>query len=262
MSLREVHALRRRIREGKFNSPTAGHCKGFVQANLVAIPEKFREDFEFFCMKNPKPCPLLEVIGPGSYITKKLAKDADLRTEIPKYKIFIDGKEEYIVENILDFYRNDLVFFLIGCSFTFENAMLKAGINLTHIERKKNVSMYNTDIKLKASGMFSGNMVVSMRPIHYSNVVEACLITARFPEMHGAPVHVGYPEMIGIKDIRKVDYGDRIVILDSEIPLFWACGVTPQNILLHAKIPIAITHYPGHMFVTDLKDDYFYKDII
>ncbi|MCU0561886.1 MAG: putative hydro-lyase [Desulfobacterales bacterium] len=247
--------LRRLASEGKFAAPTAGYCDGYVQANLVALPEAYAADFEKFCRANPKPCPLLERVGPGTSKTAKLAPGADLVDTLPRYRVWIDGENRHEVPEIRRFYRPDLVFFLLGCSFSFEEALIKAGIALRHVAEKKNVSMYRTSIPLAPVGPFQGEMVVSMRPIHRSRVAQACIITGRYPEVHGEPVHVGYPEMIGIRDITQPDYGDPVPILAEEIPVFWACGVTPQNVLLRARLPFAVTHAPGYMFVSDKKNE-------
>lgn len=252
--------LRRASAGGEFDRPTAGYCKGYVQANMVALPAEYAADFEDFCRKNPKPCPLLEVVGPGSYKTAKLVDGADLRREIPRYTVFIDGKPVHSVQDMTEFYRDDLVFFLLGCSFTFETALLEEGIPLRHVSQNKNVSMYKTNIPLESAGVFHGEMVVSMRPIRHELVVKATLVTSHFPEMHGAPVHVGYPEMIGIKDIHHVDYGDSVEIQEGETPVFWACGVTPQNVLLKVAPPLAITHSPGFMLVSDLRHEHYYQE--
>ncbi len=251
--------LRRLSAEGKFDRPTAGFCDGFVQANLVALPEKWAGDFEAFCRKNPKPCPLLEIVGPGTTRTARLAPGADLLHVIPRYRVWVEGSLREEVADIGHVYRPDLVFFLLGCSFSFEEALMRAGIRLRHVEEKKNVSMYRTTIPLEPVGPFRGGMVVSMRPIHRAQVARACVITARYPEVHGEPVHVGYPEMIGIHDLSRPDYGDPVAIREEEIPVFWACGVTPQNVLLEAKLPFAVTHAPGYMFVSDLKNEDFAK---
>ncbi len=250
-------ALRTRSAEGSFDQPTAGFCDGYVQANLVVLPEAYSADFETFCRKNPKPCPLLEVIGPGAYQTQKLAKSADLTNTIPRYRVWKQGRIHAEVQDVKDYYRKDLVFFLLGCSFSFEEALIKSGIQLRHVEQKRNVSMYRTNIPLQPSGPFKGRMVVSMRPIHHRDVARACMVTGRFPNVHGEPIHVGYPEMIGINDLGRVDYGDPVTIGDKEIPVFWACGVTPQNVLLQAGIPFAITHAPGYMFVGDMRNEDF-----
>ncbi len=249
--------LRRLSAEGKFDRPTAGFCDGFVQANLVALPEKWAGDFEVFCRKNPKPCPLLEIVGPGTTRTRRLAPGADLLNVIPRYRVWVEGSLREEAGDIGHVYRPDLVFFLLGCSFSFEEALMRAGIRLRHVEEKKNVSMYRTTIPLEPVGPFRGGMVVSMRPIHRTQVASACVITARYPEVHGEPVHVGYPEMIGIHDLSRPDYGDPVAIREEEIPVFWACGVTPQNVLLEAKLPFAVTHAPGYMFVSDLKNEVF-----
>ena len=254
-----ANELRAAIERGEFDAPTTGYCPDNVQANLVALPREYADDFEQFCKENPKPCPLLEKVGPNSSLTSALADGADLKRCIARYKIFVDGVPSQEVKGIGEFYRDDFVFFLLGCSFSFEDALIKAGIPLRHIEEKKNVSMYTTNIPLASAGPFKGEMVVSMRPIPAERVVDACVITAHYPGVHGAPVHVGYPELIGISDIGNPDYGDPVDILPGEIPVFWACGVTPQNALLQAKLPIAVTHAPGYMFVGDARNADYYE---
>lgn len=249
--------LRKLAAEGRYDSPTAGICHGYVQANLVALPEQYAGDFAEFCRINPQPCPLLETVGPGSYLTSRLAKSADLRTTIPRYLIWQDGRVVCEASDIRQYYREDLVFFLLGCSFSFEQALLAAGIHLHHVEEGRNVSMYNTTIPLHPAGPFSGNMVVSMRPIHHRLVARACAITAHYPEVHGEPVHIGYPELIGIDNIDCADFGDTVAIRPDEVPVFWACGVTPQNALVRARLPFAVTHAPGYMFVGDISNDDF-----
>jgi uncharacterized protein YcsI (UPF0317 family) len=246
--------LRQLSAQGEFDRPTAGFCDGYVQANLVALPQEYAADFEKFCHNNPKPCPLLEMVGPHTSKTSKLAPGADLINTIPRYRVWLDGQCRHEVQDISDFYREDLVFFLLGCSFSFEEALIKAGIFLRHVDQQKNVSMYRTSLPLKAAGPFHGEMVVSMRPIHRSLVSQACIITGHYPDVHGDPVQVGYPEMIGIEHLDQPEYGDAVEIKPDEIPVFWACGVTPQNVLLKAKLPFAITHAPGYMFVSDLKN--------
>ena len=251
--------LRALSAKGAFDQPTAGFCDGYVQANMVALPEKYAADFEQFCRVNPKPCPLLEVVGPGETQSKKLAPGANLINTIPRYLIWNSGKCTDEVKEISAYYQDDLVFFLLGCSFSFEEALINAGISLRHITEKKNVSMYRTNIPLQTSGVFKGEMVVSMRPIHHLKVAQACVVTSKYPDVHGEPVHIGYPEMIGINDLSHPDYGDSVEVKQDEIPVFWACGVTPQNVMLNAKPSFAITHAPGFMFVGDLKNDAYGK---
>lgn len=251
--------LRRMSAEGQFQNPTAGYCEGYVQANLLAIPQKYADDFEEFCRQNPKPCPLLEKVGPEKYTTRKLADGASLLDTIPGYLIWENGKIIDEVNDITKYYRSDLVFFLLGCSFSFEEALVKSGISLRHLELRRNVAMFKTTIPLKKVGSFSGNMVVSMRPIHRTLVAKACAITAHYPKVHGEPVHIGYPEAIGIHDLSQVDYGDPVEIKDDEVPVFWACGVTPQNVLLTSDVVFAITHSPGYMFVSDIKNTDFFQ---
>ncbi|OUR73168.1 DUF1445 domain-containing protein [Arcobacter sp. 31_11_sub10_T18] len=252
-----VNELRNLIAKGEFSKPTAGYCKGHVQANMLVIPKKYADSFEKFAAQNAKAIPVLEIIE-NSFYSKNLAPDANLLNELPAYNIFENGKLIKTVNNIEEYYKEDLVFFLVGCSFTFENALINDGMPLRHVDEQKNVSMYNTNIKLTPVDMFDGSMVVSMRPIKKDKVADACVVTSHYPNMHGTPIHIGYPEMIGISDINKPDYGDFVEILEDEIPVFWPCGVTPQNVLEKIKLPFAITHAPGHMFVSDKKDSDYY----
>jgi len=253
----EAKELRKKIAKDEFAKPTAGYCEGHVQANMFVIPKKYASSFEEFAKKNSKAMPLLEVVR-DSYHTKVLANGANLLNELPLYNIIENGKVVKQVTNIQEYYDEDLVFFLIGCSFTFETSLLKSGIDLRHVDKGVNVSMYSTNIKLNPVDIWRGDMVVSMRPIQKQRVADACVVTSHFPNMHGTPIQVGYPEMIGIKDITKPEYGDSVEIKKDEIPLFWPCGVTPQNVLRDVKLPFAITHAPGHMFVSDKKDEDYY----
>ncbi|MGB9839876.1 putative hydro-lyase [Thermovenabulum sp.] len=248
------YEARKLIREGKWQGPTCGMALGFVQANLVILPKKYAYDFLLFSFRNPKPCPLLDVLDAGNPVPN-IAKDADIRTDIPKYRIYKEGNLIDEVTNIKDIWQDDFVSFLIGCSFTFEKALLENGIPVRHIEENKNVPMYITNIDTVPAGVFSGKMVVSMRPIPEKLVIGAVQVTSRFPSVHGAPVHIGDPKKIGIKDIEKPDFGDPVEIKENEVPVFWACGVTPQAVALNSKPEIMITHSPGHMFITDLKNE-------
>ena len=248
----EVRAL---IRDGRWRRPTAGLCRGYVHANLVVLPKELAYDFLLFCQRNPKPCPLLEVTDTGSYEPRLTAPGADLRRDLPRYRIYRDGRLMAEVPDIVGLWRDDLVAFLLGCSFTFEAALLQAGVPVRHLEEGKNVSMYITTIPCVPAGAFQGPLVVSMRPIPPRLVPKAVHITSRFPAVHGAPIHVGDPEAIGIEDLGKPDFGDPVTIQEGEIPVFWACGVTPQAIALEVKPPFMIAHSPGHMFITDLRDE-------
>ncbi len=250
--------LRAKIAKGEFTRPTAGECPGYIQMNMVALPREYAERFEAFAKENSKAIPVLEVISEGHY-SKVLAEGADILNEIPKYNILRDGVLVETVTDITPYYTPDLVFFLIGCSFSFETALIENGMPLRHVDQQKNVAMYNTSIKLKPVAGFEGEMVVSMRPIKKEKVADACVVTSHYPRMHGSPIQVGYPEMIGINDVAHPDYGDAIEIKEDEIPLFWPCGVTPQNVITSMKLPFAITHAPGHMFVTDKKDSEYYE---
>ena len=205
-------------------------------------------------MRNPKPCPILEVGDVGSKEFKAMASEGDVCTDFPKYRIWKNGVLEKEVTDISDYWQDDFVYFLIGCSFSFESEMLEADVPVRHIEEGVNVPMFNTNIALTPAGVFHGNMVVSMRPIPNELVVKAVEVTAAMPKVHGTPIQIGNPEAIGISDISNPDYGDSVTINDGEVPVFWPCGVTPQNVVMQTKPPIAITHAPGHMFITDVKN--------
>jgi len=247
--------LRRLIRNNQWDKPTAGLAPGYAQANLVILPFEYAFDFLLFCQRNPKPCPLLEVLEPGDYHTHFLAPRSDIRTDIPKYVIYRKGTLEAMVNDITDLWQKDLVTFLIGCSFSFEEALIKASIPMRHIEEKKNVPMYVTNIECRPAGIFHGPMVVSMRPLPQDKIVDAIVITSRFRAVHGAPVHIGNPEAIGIHRINKPDFGDKVTIKKGEVPVFWACGVTPQAVVMKAKPHLCITHAPGHMFISDIRNE-------
>jgi uncharacterized protein YcsI (UPF0317 family) len=247
--------IRTLIRRAKWDKPTAGMAMGYAQANLVILPQKYAFDFLLFCQRNPKPCPLLEVLEPGKYRTEFLSSDADIRTDIPRYHIYRKGKLEAIVKEIRSLWKKDFVTFLIGCSFSFEEALLRSKISIRHIEENKNVSMYITHIPCKSAGVFQGPMVVSMRPIAPDQIVKAVQITSRYASVHGGPIHIGDPLAIGIKYFKKPDFGDPVTIKEGEIPVFWACGVTPQAVVMKAKPDLCITHAPGHMFISDILNE-------
>lgn len=249
--------LRTLIRNGELSRPTAGMAPGHVQANLAILPKDLAFDFLLFCQRNPKPCPLLEVMEAGSPEPIQMAPGADIRSDISSYRIYRYGELTDEVDDISEFWSDDLVSFLLGCSFSFEAALMDAGIPLRHIDRGTNVSMYITNIPTTPAGEFSGPMVVSMRPVPRDKVVRAVQVTTRFPAVHGAPIHIGEPEAIGIRDITKPDLGDAVEVLEDEVPVFWACGVTPQAVAMNSKPPLMITHSPGHMFITDQKDTDF-----
>ena len=242
------------IRSGKIDYQTSGMCNGYAQANLCILPKEYAFDFLLFCMRNPKPCPILEVGDVGSKEIKTMAQYGDICTDFPKYRIWKNGVLEKEVTDISEYWQDDFVYFLIGCSFSFESELLEADVPVRHIEENRNVPMFNTNIALEPAGKFHGNMVVSMRPIPDDLVVKAVNVTASMPKVHGAPIHIGAPEEIGIADIMKPDYGDSVTINDGEVPVFWPCGVTPQNIVMATKPEIAITHSHGHMFITDIKN--------
>ena len=244
---------RRRIRNGGTNlAPTSGMAPGFVQGNLAILPKALAADFARFCQLNPKPCPLLASSEPGDPRLPSLGDDLDIRTDIPLYRVWKNGELVEEVTDLKKVWRDDLVSFVLGCSFSFEEALIEAGLELRHQTCNVNVPMYRTNIECKPSGPFHGPMVVSMRPFKPADAIRAVQVTTRFPSVHGAPVHLGKPELIGIKDIAKPDYGDAVPVKDDEFPVFWACGVTPQSVVATVKPEFCITHAPGYMLVTDL----------
>lgn len=245
--------FRRMIREG-FYTPTAGVSEGYVQANMAVLPKDYAYDFLLFCFRNPKPCPVLDVADMGSPTTR-IAKDADLRTDIPKYRVYENGILVDEPNDVIKYWSSDMVAFLLGCSYTFESALLAAEIPIRHIEQGTIVPMYTSNIKCVPAGAFTGRFVVTMRPIPFELVPKAVCITSRYPDVHGGPVHIGDPSHIGV-DVDKPEYGGgKVEIREGETPVFWACGVTPQAVAMEAKIPFMITHAPGHMFVSDVKNE-------
>ncbi len=252
--LRPASEVRALMRQG-VSAPTAGVCEGNVQANLAILPKQYAYDFLLFCYRNPKPCPLLDVTDPGSPRTR-LAKDADLRTDLPKYRVYENGNYVAEVTDITQYWSSDLVAFLIGCSYTFESALLAGGVPVRHIEQGTVVPMYTSNIQCAPSGTFSGPTVITMRPIPYELVSKAVQITSRYPGVHGAPVHVGDPAYVGV-DLSRPEYGGQISeIRKGETPVFWACGVTPQAVAQKSRVPLMITHAPGHMFITDIRNEH------
>jgi uncharacterized protein YcsI (UPF0317 family) len=236
---------------------TAGVAPGFVQGNLAILPKSLAASFHRFCQLNPKPCPIIGMSEIGDPRIPALGLDLDIRTDLPRYRVWRYGELMEEPTDILAHWRDDLVAFVIGCSFSFEEALMADGLSIRHIEQNCNVPMYRTTIACKPADPFSGPMVVSMRPFGPADAIRAVQITSRFPAVHGAPVHFGKPELIGIQDISKPDYGDPVIIHPDEVPVFWACGVTPQSIILESKPDFAITHAPGRMLVTDLRNAEF-----
>jgi len=248
----DAAALRAACRDGTFDGPTSGHAVGRVQANMVILPADFADDFREFCARNPQPCPVLEVLQPGDPEPRKIAPGADVRTDLPRYRVFRDGRAVDEPTDIGDLWRGDLVTFMLGCSFVAEEALMAAGLLLPHIAETGFVPMYRTNLQCVPVGRFSGPVVVSMRPFTPDEAVRAADITRHFPMAHGAPIHTGDPLVLGIADIAAPDYGRAVTCRPDQMPVFWACGVTPQEALVAARPPLAITHAPGHMFVADI----------
>lgn len=253
-AMEKPSTIRSLIRKGEISGPTAGMCAGYAQANLVILPKDLAYDFLLFAQRNPKSCPLLEVTNTGERTLSYVAKGADLATDFPKYRVYERGILTGEYTDIEEFFRDDFVSFLIGCSFSFESELMEAGIGIRHVEEKCNVPMYRTNIPCEPACIFHGNMVVSMRPIPNHQVVKSVMVTGAMPKVHGAPIHIGDPKAIGILDINHPDYGDAVTIKEGEIPVFWPCGVTPQAVIENVKPDFVITHAPGHMLITDVKN--------
>lgn len=241
----------RELFRGGLVTPTAGWCDGFAQANLVVVPRDWAFELLLFAQRNPKPCPVLAVLDAGE-VTGPVLGDGDVRTDLPLYSLYREGEAAGTREDVLDVWQDDLVTFALGCSFTFEAALQEAGIPMAHIDQGVNVPMYRTNRPCEPAGRLSGPLVVSMRPIPADRVADAVRITSRYPAVHGAPVHVGAPGELGIRDLSAPDYGDAVRIPAGHLPVFWACGVTPQAAVLESGVPVAIGHAPGHMLVTDV----------
>jgi len=244
--------VRRAVRRGDFRGHTSGLASEYVQVNLAILPQSLAADFQLFCERNPIACPLLAVSAPGSPLLPALGADLDLRTDVPRYHIWQHGQCVAETSDISGYWREDLVTFALGCSFSFEHALLAAGIPLRHVQLGRNVAMYRSDRATQAAGVFHGPLVVSMRPLRATDAIRAVQITTRMPQVHGAPVHIGDPALIGITDLMRPDYGDAVDVMPDELPVFWACGVTPQAAIAAARPEFCITHAPGYMLVTDL----------
>lgn len=253
--LLDGRSARLAVRSGAWTGPTASLAPGYAQANFVALPSRYAFDFLLFCQRNRKACPVLDVCEAGSTAAARVAADSDVRTDIPRYRVYEGGRLVAEPTNLLDSWDDDYVSFLIGCSFTFEGALAAAGLPVRHVEQGRNVPMYRTDRPCAAAGPFYGELVVSMRPMPEAMVAEAYEVTGRLPEVHGAPVHAGDPAALGIRDIASPDFGDAVDIRPGEVPVFWACGVTSQAAIMNAGLERVVTHAPGHMFVTDRLDE-------
>ncbi|AJD89773.1 hypothetical protein JMA_04560 [Jeotgalibacillus malaysiensis] len=245
------------IRNEEWTKPTSGMANGYIQTNLAVLPKELAFEFLLFCQRNPKACPIIDVIEEGSAVAALAAPDSNVKTDIPKYRIYRDGEFTEERTEVKDLWTDEMVGFLIGCSFTFEEALLKNGIPIRHIEEGCNVPMYKTSIACTKAGRFEGPTVVSMRPMTEQQAIRAVQVTSRFPSVHGAPIHIGDPSKIGIQDLNQPDFGDAVSVNEGEVPVFWACGVTPQAVAMQVKPSLMITHAPGHMLITDMKNDEF-----
>jgi uncharacterized protein YcsI (UPF0317 family) len=246
--------VRSAIRAGKHRAPTAGLAPGYVQGNVCILPREYAEEFKVFCERNPKPCPLLAMSEAGDPRLPALGADLDIRTDVPRYRVFRDGVLTEEVTDLRDLWRGDLITFVLGCSFSFEEPLMQAGLRLRYLDEGRNVPMYRTNVDTVPSGRFRGKLVVSMRPFKPAEAIRAIEITARYPRVHGSPVHIGRPDLIGVDDLARPWAGDPSEVREDELPVFWACGITPQSVVLEAKPSLCITHAPGHMLVTDLEN--------
>jgi uncharacterized protein YcsI (UPF0317 family) len=253
MAIESPAEARRIIRAGEYSGHTAGIAPEFVQGNLCILPAELALEFAAFCQRNPKPCPLIGMGAPGDPALPDLG-DIDIRTDVPRYRVFRQGELIDEPTDIGKYWSGDLVTFVLGCSFSFEQPLLQEGLRLAHIERDSTVPMYRTSIDCAPAGRFQGKMVVSMRAFRPADAIRAVQVTSRFPAVHGAPVHIGKPELIGIADLARPDEGDAVPVHDDELPVFWACGVTPQSVIATVKPDFCITHYPGCMIVTDRRN--------
>lgn len=248
-------AVRRAIRSGAYRGHTAGLGAGALQANLVILAEAHALDFLRYCQRNPKPCPVVGVSDTGDPMLRTLGSDIDIRTDLPAYTVHRDGRPDAVVRDIRDLWRGDFVAVALGCSFTFEHALIAAGIGLWHVAQDTTVPMFRSGLATVPAGPFAGPMVVSMRALPEAELDRAAQISRRFPLAHGAPVHAGDPAAIGIADIARPDWGDPAPVPEGHVPVFWACGVTPQVAIARAALPVCITHRPGHMLITDIPED-------
>ncbi|NNL18661.1 MAG: putative hydro-lyase [Boseongicola sp.] len=255
-------AVRAEIRAGRYDRHTAGLAAGKLQCNLAILPEVHALDFLRFCQRNPKPCPVVGVSDTGDPFMRTLGDDIDIRSDVPRYRVFREGTLVEEVKDIGHLWRDDLVTVALGCSFTFENAFMANDIPVRHIEQDKTVPMYRTSIALEPAGVFKGEMVATMRPIHKERVEDAWRISGAFPHAHGAPIAMGDPGAIGITDLNAPDWGDPVQVSEDEVPVYWACGVTPQNVLMNAHLPLCITHAPGHMLIADVSETFENQPLI
>jgi uncharacterized protein YcsI (UPF0317 family) len=254
--MKTVQEIRESIARGEWRKPTSGIAPGFIQANLVILPKQYAFDFLLFCQRNEKACPVIDVSESGEVAPPLAGPRADVRVHVPRYRIYRKGVLVEEPDDIVEYFNEEMVSFFLGCSFTFEHDLVANGIPVRHIDLNRNVPMYITNRECRPAGIFSGPMVVTLRPIPGNRVDETAAITARHRKAHGAPIYAGDPAALGIKDVQKPDFGDPPDIRPGEIPVFWACGVTPQTAVMRAKLDLAITHAPGYMFITDLPDNF------
>lgn len=254
MQTLSLHKLRDVLRANRYTGHTVGLCSGSLQCNLVVLPNKFAADFQKFCARNPKACPLVAVSEPGQPFLPLVDADVDLRWDVPSYHVYRNGQFEQTVSDIVSLWQDDHTAFAIGCSFSFERALRASGIPLRHHELHSNVPMYETTLQCVPSGVFSGPVVVSMRPVRSEDIPRVVRICEDYPHAHGTPFHIGDPAEIGIANLGTPDWGDATPIKEGEVPVFWGCGVTTQIALKAARPDCAITHVPGAMLILNIDD--------
>ena len=246
-----ARVIRSEIRAGRFCGATSGLAAGYVQANIALVPAAYADEFAAFCARNGRACALLHRSEPGQYLLPELGEGIDIRTDVSRYLVHRAGKAAEEITDVRDLFRDDLVTFALGCSFSFEEALIGAGLEVRNIAEGRNVPMFRTNRACEPAGRFHGNLVVSMRPFSGEAVDRACEISGRYPLVHGAPVYAGDPAALGISDISAPEFGEAVTIHPDEVPTFWACGVTAIEALRNAGLDFCITHAPGHMLITD-----------
>jgi len=249
--MKNLNSIRTSIRNSEYLGCTSGLAPNLVQGNLVIMEESYANEFIQYCRQNPKPCPVIGVSKAGDVSIPELCDDLDIRVDVPEYCIFQNGELKGSVPHIKGYWNENMVSIVLGCSFSFEDALIQAGLNVRNIDMGVNVSMFETNVATQATENFSGNMVVSMRPYKQSQIEQVVETTEPFTMAHGAPVHIGNPEGIGVTELNNPQYGSPVTIKEDEIPVFWGCGVTTQKAIEQAQLPLVITHAPGKMLITD-----------
>ena len=243
------------FRTGQYTGRTSSFSQGYVQGSLYILPEEYALDFATYCHRNPKACPLLAIGLVGDPYLPVLGQDLDVRTDVPRYRVMQDGEVIDEPTDIRNLWRDDFVSFVVGCSFSFEHALTMSGVSLRECARGDNVVMYQTNIDTFPAGPFGGKLIVTMRPLVPAQAIQAIQVTSHFQNSHGAPVHIGVPEHIGISDLESPLFNAKPPQMrPDELPVFWACGVTALFAVKHARPSMCIMHKPGSMVIADLQN--------